>query len=197
MGFSFDHAGIANLFGNGYNFITFSIMGMLIVFAGLSLISIYITLLPKLLNYHSRIKTEKEEKQELSEIDSQDESESELLLAVAVALHLDQANGSGLENRNCTVVCDSAGVLRTCPEDVGQEGVGVPRRGARRGTCGDDSPIRYMILKLNVSLMLATPEGAEADRVMKAVKILSPTRAEALGMLRVAVALPEASSRPA
>jgi len=57
MGFSFDHISFNNLFANGHNYITFSIMGMLIVFAGLTFISLYITLLPKILDLPDLIKT--------------------------------------------------------------------------------------------------------------------------------------------
>lgn len=94
MGFSFDHIGLANLFENGHNYITFSIMGMLIVFTGLSLISIYITLLPKILNLQQQLKAGKKADPEAETADVKD---SELLLAIAVALHLDQTGGSSCE----------------------------------------------------------------------------------------------------
>ena len=94
MVFSFDHIGLANLFENGHNYITFSIMGMLIVFAGLSLISIYIALLPKILNLLQQLKAGKKADPEAETADVKD---SELLLAIAVALHLDQTGGSSYE----------------------------------------------------------------------------------------------------
>jgi len=97
MGFVFDHISFANLFENGNNYISFSIMGMLIVFAGLSFISIYITLLPKILNLPQKLKAGKKRKKEASEVAAIDTEESELLLAIAVALHLDQASGSNYE----------------------------------------------------------------------------------------------------
>ena len=97
MGFSFDHISFANLFENGHNYITFSIMGMLIVFAGLSFISIYITLLPKLLNLPQMFKTGRREKKEETGTGTIDTKDTELLLAVAVALHLDQTSGSSYE----------------------------------------------------------------------------------------------------
>ena len=59
MDFSLSNMGLNYLFENGHNFITFSVMGMLIVFCGLSIISIYIILLPKILGVPSRIKEEK------------------------------------------------------------------------------------------------------------------------------------------
>ena len=94
MGFSFDHMSFTNLFENGHNYITFSIMGMLIVFAGLSFISIYITLLPKILNLPNLIKAGTKEKNKKAEADLNDAKDSELLLAIAVALHLDQTSSS-------------------------------------------------------------------------------------------------------
>ena len=97
MEFSFDHIGFANLFGDGHNYILFSIMGMLIVFAGLSFITIYITLLPKILNLPNRVRTTRQEKQKKPEAESADQDDPELLLAIAVALHLDQTGGGNKE----------------------------------------------------------------------------------------------------
>ena len=91
MGFSFDHISFNNLFANGNNYITFSIMGMLIVFAGLTFISLYITLLPKILDLPNLFKTGKKEKTAAGLSNTKD---SELLLAIAVALHLEQTGGS-------------------------------------------------------------------------------------------------------
>jgi Na+-transporting methylmalonyl-CoA/oxaloacetate decarboxylase gamma subunit len=97
MDFSFEHISFANLFENGHNYITFSIMGMLIVFAGLSFISIYIALLPKILNLPQLLTSGKKSKKEAHAADAIDKKESELLLAVAVALHLDLTSGSNYE----------------------------------------------------------------------------------------------------
>ena len=69
-------------------------MGMLIVFAGLSFISLYITLLPKILNLPNLIKAGRKEKKEKAEAELTDAKDSELLLAIAVALHLDQISSS-------------------------------------------------------------------------------------------------------
>ena len=65
-------------------------MGMLIVFAGLTFISLYITLLPKILNVPNLVKTGKKEKTATELTDPKD---SELLLAIAIALHLEQTGG--------------------------------------------------------------------------------------------------------
>ena len=97
MDFRFDHIGLANLFENGHNYLTFSIMGMMIVFAGLAFISIYIVLLPKILNLPNKIKEERKEKKEKAATVLTDTKDSELMLAIAVALHLDQTGGGNKE----------------------------------------------------------------------------------------------------
>jgi len=101
MDFSLSNISWANLFENGHNYITFSIMGMLIVFSGLSIISIYIVLLPKILGFLPvRLLKTKKQKQAMKE---EEESEAlsaqdpELLLAITVALHLDQTNSGSFE----------------------------------------------------------------------------------------------------
>jgi len=95
MDFSLSNINSANLFQNGQNFISFSIMGMMIVFAGLSIISIYIVLLPKILNlpkmFAAKKEIKKKKKEEIKFLPAQD---SELLLAITVALHLDQTSSS-------------------------------------------------------------------------------------------------------
>ncbi len=97
MGFSFHHMSFANLFHNGHNYITFSIMGMLIVFAGLSFISIYIILLSKILNPPAILKPGGNSPKEPPGVETISADESELLLAIAVALHLDQTGGGSGE----------------------------------------------------------------------------------------------------
>jgi len=97
MDFALHHIGLANLFENGHNYITFSFMGMLIVFAGLSLISIYITLLPKILDLLHIQKAGGETTKQQDETGPGAPAEIELFLAIAVALHLDQAGGASHE----------------------------------------------------------------------------------------------------
>ena len=97
MGFSFDHISFANLFGNGHNYITFSIMGMLIVFAGLTLISLYIALLPKILNLPHILHAGRTGKKEECQVQAPAAHEFELLLAIAVALHLEQTDRANYE----------------------------------------------------------------------------------------------------
>ena len=98
MDFSLNNISWANLFVNGQNFISFSIMGMLIVFSGLSIISIYIVLLPKILNLPRLLRAEKErKKKKKEEIGSLPAQDQELLLAITVALHLDQTSSGSFQ----------------------------------------------------------------------------------------------------
>ena len=90
----FSNISLDHLFENGQNFINFSIMGMLIVFSGLSIISIYIVLLPKILGLPKLLKTKKQAKKAKKADGSLPAQDSELLLAITVALHLDQT-GNG------------------------------------------------------------------------------------------------------
>jgi Na+-transporting methylmalonyl-CoA/oxaloacetate decarboxylase gamma subunit len=92
MGFSLSNISLDNLFNHGFNAIQFSIMGMLIVFGGLSIISIYIALLPKILGVPGQIKTKLASSKKTDEA-SPIADESELLLAISVALHLEQTRG--------------------------------------------------------------------------------------------------------
>lgn len=95
MDFILNNISWDNLFENGHSFINFSIMGMLIVFCGLSVISIYIILLPKVLNLPKLLRSKK--KTEKTESESPSAKDHELLLAIAVALHLDQTSSGSSE----------------------------------------------------------------------------------------------------
>ena len=98
MDFSLNNISWDNLFVNGQNFISFSVMGMLIVFSGLSIISIYIVLLPKILDLPRLLRAEKERKKEKKEeIGSLPAQDQELLLAITVALHLDQTSSGSFQ----------------------------------------------------------------------------------------------------
>jgi Na+-transporting methylmalonyl-CoA/oxaloacetate decarboxylase gamma subunit len=98
MDFSLSNINSANLFQNGHNFISFSIMGMLIVFAGLSIISIYIVLLPKILGLPGMLAVKKEiKKKKKEEVEFISAEDSELLLAITVALHLDQTSSGSFQ----------------------------------------------------------------------------------------------------
>jgi Na+-transporting methylmalonyl-CoA/oxaloacetate decarboxylase gamma subunit len=89
MGFSLSHISLDNLFNQGFNAIQFSIMGMLIVFGGLSIITIYIVLLPKILGLPGQLKSQRAFKKKTEE-ENATADESELLLAITIALHLNQ-----------------------------------------------------------------------------------------------------------
>ena len=92
MGFSLSNISLDNLFNHGFNAIQFSIMGMLIVFGGLSIITIYIMLLPKILALPGQLKVKRTSPKKL-DAESGTADESELLLAITIALHLDQTRG--------------------------------------------------------------------------------------------------------
>ena len=90
MDFMINHIGTDNLFFNGFNAVQFSILGMLIVFGGLTIITIYIILLPKLL-----VLPDKFRKRTTLRKGAAERAKTELLLAIAVALHLDQTKNGG------------------------------------------------------------------------------------------------------
>ena len=92
MGFSLSQMSLDNLFNHGFNAIQFSIMGMLIVFGGLSIITIYIVLLPKILGIPGQLKVKRTSPKN-PDTESGTDDESELLLAITIALHLDQTRG--------------------------------------------------------------------------------------------------------
>jgi Na+-transporting methylmalonyl-CoA/oxaloacetate decarboxylase gamma subunit len=75
--------GLHNLNQPGLDALQFSLMGMGLVFGGLVIIAIYITLLPKLLKWNSP-----KAKPSQSQQTSDDGEEEEILLAIATALHL-------------------------------------------------------------------------------------------------------------
>ncbi len=90
MDFSLDKISFSNLFLYDFDPFLFSIMGMLIVFGGLTIISLYITVLPRLLAVF-----EKKERPGLIEPTVEgDSEEAEILLAIAVALHLEQTSAA-------------------------------------------------------------------------------------------------------
>lgn len=85
MSFSFANISFSNLITPEFNAVLFSIFGMAMVFSGLLVISIYIAVLPKLLALPTKMKKRKGKiKEEFPA------SEQDILLAIAVALHLQQ-----------------------------------------------------------------------------------------------------------
>jgi len=89
MNFSFDHMGHANLFIGDFNAVTFSIIGMLVVFAGLTIISLYIVCLPWLLKGLGK-KPARPEAADQAAKQQDMEQEKEILIAIATAFYLDQ-----------------------------------------------------------------------------------------------------------
>ncbi len=83
---SFANIGLHNLTQPGFNALQFSLMGIGLVFAGLLIIALYITLLPKLLKLGQRKQPMSTE--EAATAAAEKEEEEEILLAIAVAFHL-------------------------------------------------------------------------------------------------------------
>jgi len=83
---SISNISLANLYQGELNAINFSLLGMLFVFGGLVIIALYIVLLPKLLE----ILKKKPKRQASTTIDTNTEKESEIMLAIAAAFHLNQ-----------------------------------------------------------------------------------------------------------
>lgn len=91
--FNLNHIGLANLQITGFDPVFFSVLGMVIVFCGLVIISLYIFFLPKILNFASRCKKKIKSKQVRDEdIAKKREAarSDEILVAIAAAFHLDQ-----------------------------------------------------------------------------------------------------------
>ncbi len=79
---NFTNTGPHNLSQPGFDALQFSIMGMGLVFAGLVIIAIYITLLPKLLKIGRKKPRPAPPKKPTDHV------EEEILLAIATAFHL-------------------------------------------------------------------------------------------------------------
>jgi len=90
MDFSFDHMGLANLFDGDFNAVTFSIIGILLVFVGLTIISLYIVSLPWLLKRLKKWPARPAEAADKVAEQRDIAQEKELLLAIATAFYLDQ-----------------------------------------------------------------------------------------------------------
>lgn len=88
--FSLKNIGLANFQLEGFEPVAFSLMGMLIVFAGLTLISLYIVALPKLLTLLARLRRGRRVAGGNGAEPDLAAAEKEILLAVAIAFHLDQ-----------------------------------------------------------------------------------------------------------
>lgn len=83
MNFSFAKISFSNLFTPEFNAVLFSAFGLAMVFAGLLVISIYIVLLPKILALPARFR-----RKAVQDAAAVPPVEQDILLAIAVALHL-------------------------------------------------------------------------------------------------------------
>ncbi len=81
---SFANIGFHNLTQPGLNALQFSLMGIGLVFGGLLIIALYITLLPRLLELTKR----KQSSPATTEMTADSDREEEILLAIATAFHL-------------------------------------------------------------------------------------------------------------
>ncbi len=80
---SFTQMGLQNLNQPGFDAVQFSLMGMGLVFGGLLIIALYITLLPKLLRL-----TSPKPVSTIAVTPQNSDQEVEILLAIATALHM-------------------------------------------------------------------------------------------------------------
>ena len=85
MNFSLANISLSNLITPEFNGVLFSIFGMAMVFSGLIVISIYIALLPRILALPAKLKKKAGARQGEGASTEQD-----ILLAIAVAFHLQQ-----------------------------------------------------------------------------------------------------------
>ncbi len=81
---SLTNIGLHNLTQPGFNALQFSLMGLGLVFGGLLIIALYITLLPRLLEFTQR----KQISPAKTKIAADKKEEEEILLAIAIAFHL-------------------------------------------------------------------------------------------------------------
>lgn len=84
MDFSLAQFSVDKFFVGDFNAITFSLFGMALVFSGLIVISLFITVLPKIANRQQKGTSD------LNAVSMDKMAEKEILLAIAIAFHLDQ-----------------------------------------------------------------------------------------------------------
>ena len=102
MDFGFINVDFSTLNIGGFDAVHFSIIGMVVVFGGLSLIATYITLLPIILTGFSRLKNKLQRTARNNQSDDGDTDiiDDETLIAVVTALHLYQFSAD--DNRKIT-----------------------------------------------------------------------------------------------
>jgi Na+-transporting methylmalonyl-CoA/oxaloacetate decarboxylase gamma subunit len=87
------HISINNLFQHDFNAISFSLLGMTIVFSGLVIISLYISMLPAVLRWFAKkedVIVEGSNKEKA--VGDETFIEKERLIAIAVAYHLENSS---------------------------------------------------------------------------------------------------------
>jgi hypothetical protein len=100
MDFGFIKFDIANLNNGGFDAVHFSVIGLLVVFGGLTFIAIYIALLPRVLNSYSILKKKLSRARAKGATSNGNVMDTETLLAVATAIHLYQFSAD--DNRRIT-----------------------------------------------------------------------------------------------
>lgn len=100
MDFGFIKFDIANLNNGGFDAVHFSVIGLLVVFGGLTFIAIYIALLPRVLNSYSSLKKKLSRARTKGATSNGNVMDTETLLAVATAIHLYQFSAD--DNRRIT-----------------------------------------------------------------------------------------------
>ncbi len=89
--FTLEKISLSNFAIDGFNPVSFSLLGMMIVFVGLMIISLYIVLLPKILALPQLITKKQKQMIVDDQIKSNDcKVDRNTLLAIAVAFHIDQ-----------------------------------------------------------------------------------------------------------
>jgi Na+-transporting methylmalonyl-CoA/oxaloacetate decarboxylase gamma subunit len=96
MDFSFIKIDLSSLNNGDLDVIQFSIIGMCVVFGGLTLIAAYIALLPKMLALFDKMRIKAHAPKAVSD----DEIDNETLLAIATAVHLHMFSSD--DNRKIT-----------------------------------------------------------------------------------------------
>ncbi|MCK5882673.1 MAG: OadG family protein [Bacteriovoracaceae bacterium] len=84
-----------NLFIGDFNALTFSILGVSVVFSGLILISLYIAVLPKVLAFFEIDHSKKNANSGMVNADPKEaeSNDEEIMIAIALAIHMDQTYG--------------------------------------------------------------------------------------------------------
>ena len=102
MDFSFITFDFNALSDPNFDAMMFSVVGMMVVFGGLTVIALYITLLPKMLTAFSKVKRQAQLSAAKSKKgkDHADDIDDETLIAIATALHLYQFSAD--DNRKIT-----------------------------------------------------------------------------------------------